>query len=85
MSLSLDSDRERRKRRRQVSWWVAIIIILWVVLGISAYVMAFRCTAPQYGGGEARKIGMMFMAGLLGPFWFLLYMFEKKHGYCVRT
>lgn len=59
-----------------------VIIILWVGLGLAAYVSAFQCTHEKYGGGEARKVAMLLLAALLGPFYWIFQPSIKKGGYC---
>lgn len=72
---------QKRKRRNK---YVMLFLFIWVVIGIFAYAQAFKCTSDIYSGGDARKIAMFILAGLLGPLWFLVYPFAKKSGYCVR-
>ena len=59
-----------------------MILCIWVLLGVMAYVSAFQCTHEKYTGGEARKIGMLFLAGLLGPFYWFIQPSVRASGYC---
>ena len=74
-----DSDEHKRKKHR---FWIMIAVFVWIFLGVAAYVTAFNCTSDLYTGGDARKIAMLMLAGLLGPFWFVIYYFTKRTGYC---
>jgi FtsH-binding integral membrane protein len=78
-----DKNRHHRNRHEQkMTWWVALIVIAWVFIGAWAYVSSFMCTHERYTGSDAQKIGMMLLAGMLGPLWFLILPFVKKDGYC---
>ena len=61
---------------------VAVIVFLWILLGAMAYVSAFNCTHERYTGGSARKIGMLILAGVLGPFYWIIQPLVKADGYC---
>jgi hypothetical protein len=73
---------KRKKKGEKVSWIVLVFIILWVLIGAWAYVTSFMCTHERYSGSDAQKVGMMLLAGLLGPLWFLILPFVKRDGYC---
>ena len=72
----------RRKKDEKLSWIVLVFIILWILIGAWAYVTSFMCTHERYSGSDAQKIGMMLLAGVLGPLWFLILPFVKRDGYC---
>jgi hypothetical protein len=74
-----DDHEDKHKRYRR---WIMLAIFIWIVLGIAAYVTAFNCTNDFYTGSAAEKIAMFMLAGLLGPFWFIIYYFKKRSGYC---
>lgn len=59
-----------------------IMIVIWIVLGVMAYVSAFQCTHEKYTGSDARKIGMLILAGVLGPFYWLIQPSVRAGGYC---
>ena len=71
-----------KKNEKKYSWIYLFILTVWVLLGVSAYISAFECTHERYTGGDARKIGMMFLAVLLGPFYWLIQPLVRTNGYC---
>lgn len=77
-----DDRHKHYKKDQRLAWWVVIIVIAWIVIGAWAYVSSFMCTHERYTGSDAQKIGMMLLAGMLGPLWFLILPFVKKDGYC---
>lgn len=77
-----DHDRKHHDQDKKMPWWVALFVILWIVIGAWAYVSSFMCTHERYTGSDAEKVGMMLLAGILGPLWFLILPFVKKDGYC---
>lgn len=74
--------RVREKEDKKLSWIVLVFIILWMLIGAWAYVTSFMCTHERYSGSDAQKIGMMLLAGVLGPLWFIILPFVKRDGYC---
>jgi drug/metabolite transporter (DMT)-like permease len=76
-----NTDDDKHKKHR---FWIMLGVFIWIFLGVAAYVTAFNCTSDLYGGGDARKIAMLMLAGLLGPFWFVIYYFTKRSGYCQK-
>lgn len=81
MTRPYDYEREHHKRKFKNSV-VLIFVFLWVLIGVGAYVQAFKCTSELYTGGVARKIAMLLLAGLLGPLWWIFYFPLKGKGYC---
>jgi drug/metabolite transporter (DMT)-like permease len=77
-----NNDRHDKKNDKFKHGWLVGVVLLWIFLGVAAYVTAFNCTSDLYNGGDARKVAMLMLAGLLGPFWFVIYFFVKKNGYC---
>ena len=75
---------ENREWRRKAKWCFVLFAVIWIAVGIWAYVRAFQCSGPDYKGGEARKVIMFLLAGLLGPLWFLIYPIAAQQGYCQR-
>jgi hypothetical protein len=59
-----------------------IVLLIWVMLGLMAYISAFQCTHERYTGGDARKIGMLLLAFMLGPFYWFIQPTVRKNGYC---
>jgi len=87
MSNHNDDDNHRRRHHNQsdnkpLPWWAVVLVVLWLFLGALAYVRAFQCTKAKYGASDAEKIGMMLLASLLGPLWFLILPFVRPDGYC---
>ena len=76
-----DYNDDRRKRHRRTFWFI-LVAAVWILLGAMAYVSAFNCTHERYTGGDARKIGMLILAGLLGPFYWIIHPFVRADGYC---
>jgi len=74
-----DDDDYKKKRH---SGWHILLLVIWIFLGIFAYASAFTCTHERYSGGDARKIGMLFLAVILGPFYWLIYPLARSDGYC---
>jgi hypothetical protein len=70
------------KEEKKLSWPILLFIILWIVVGAWAYVSSFMCTHERYSGSDAQKVGMMLLAGMLGPLWFLILPLVKRDGYC---
>jgi Ca2+/Na+ antiporter len=77
-----DNDNNHDRNKLKESWFYLLMLTIWILLGISAYVSAFECTHERYSGGDARKIGMLFMAIILGPFYWLIQPFARASGYC---
>ena len=80
-----DQNRRRHhhaKKDDKLPWFVIVIVILWILIGAWAYVTSFMCTHERYSGSDAQKVGMMLLAGVLGPLWFLILPFVKRDGYC---
>ena len=76
-----ESSRDDRKNSTG-SFLYLIVLLIWVMLGLMAYVSAFQCTHERYTGGDARKIGMLLLAFMLGPFYWLIQPTVRKNGYC---
>ena len=76
---TLETEHEARRRRR---FWYGVVTFIWVFLGIFAYVSAFGCTHERYTGSDARKVGMLLLAMVLGPLYWLVYPFARADGYC---
>jgi hypothetical protein len=74
-------ERDDHKKKRHSGWYI-ILLAIWIFLGIFAYASAFTCTHERYTGGDARKIGMLFLAAILGPFYWLIYPLARSDGYC---
>jgi hypothetical protein len=72
----------RAKKDEKLSWIVIVFMILWILIGAWAYVTSFMCTHERYSGSDAQKIGMMLLAGVLGPLWFLILPLVQRDGYC---
>jgi hypothetical protein len=78
-------DDDKRKKHHMSTGWILFFVFLWVFLGVAAYVKAFQCTADDLMGGDARKIVMFLLAGLLGPFFWVIYFYVKStSNYCKR-
>lgn len=76
---------EKHKKYHMSKGWMLFFVFLWVFLGVAAYVTAFQCTADDLMGGDARKIVMFLLAGLLGPLFFPFYFYVKStSNYCKR-
>lgn len=75
-------EEEREDHDSTYRRWGLVILVLWIFLGALAYVSAFNCTHERYTGGTARKIAMMLLAGVLGPFYWLIQPMVKADGYC---
>ena len=73
---------DKNKQDKKLSWPILLFIILWIVVGAWAYVSSFMCTHERYSGSDAQKVGMMLLAGMLGPLWFLILPLVKRDGYC---
>jgi hypothetical protein len=76
-----DSDKSD-KDKKKVSGVVLLFLLIWVALGITAYVKAYRCTASGLDANHSRNIVMFLLAVMLGPFWWILYPIATKNGYC---
>jgi hypothetical protein len=76
------TEQERHRKRKHRNMWVLFLVFIWCFIGIAAYVQAFQCTSDIYGGGDARKIAMLLLAALLGPFWWFVYPAARRGGYC---
>lgn len=83
--INLKSKDERnmdKNTEKKMSWPVLVFVILWILIGAWAYVSSFMCTHERYSGSDAQKVGMMLLAGMLGPLWFLILPLVKRDGYC---
>lgn len=86
-SINMNDDQSRRHHHhdrtyKKLPWFIVILAILWMLIGAWAYVTSFMCTHERYGGSDAQKVGMMLLAGVLGPLWFLILPFVQRDGYC---
>ena len=68
--------------KKRIQWIAIIIFVIWIGLGVGAYIYSFNCTSDIYAGGDARKITMFLLALFFGPFWWLILPFAKSEGYC---
>ena len=76
-----DNDNDKHHKKDYSTLYI-VIVIVWIVLGVLAYVSAFQCTHEKYTGGDARKISMLLLAGLLGPFYWFIQPSVRASGYC---
>jgi len=60
--------------------FIALVGIAWVVFGFAGFVMSLWCLG--FSGNVGQKIGGMFFAILLGPFYWLY--FYSVPSYCAR-
>jgi hypothetical protein len=68
---------------RVSSEWRLLFLIVWVALGIAAFVQSIVCTESRVEGSDATKVVMFMLACLFGPFWWLFYLVMRKSGgYC---
>lgn len=61
--------------------WILIIIILWCVIGLLAFISSIICMF--YNSSVGDKIAGLIIALFLGPFYFLFYIYNIN--YCNRT
>lgn len=60
----------------------ALFLLLWILLGVAAWVKSFMCAGPSYEGDTAQKVVMFITACIFGPFWWLFYWVVQPSGYC---
>lgn len=77
----LDTESDKNDSSKPLPGWAVALVVVWVALGVLAHVMAFRCSSSQHQGGDARKVIMFLLAGILGPLWFLVYALAGDN-YC---
>lgn len=78
--INMEDDLQNQQKKKNVNngwsqfrvWFIFLCVIVWIALGIAAYVKAFQCTSSKVTGSDARKIVMFIMAAILGPFWWIL-------------
>ncbi len=80
IDLEEDQQTNQQKKIQNSSWYrfrvwiIFFFVVIWIALGIAAYIRAFQCTSASVSGSDARKIVMFIMAAILGPFWWILKM-----------
>lgn len=56
---------------------IIVIVILWIVAGIAAFIMSLVCFG--YNGSTADKIIGFLLAFLFGPFYWIFYNYNKNY------
>jgi hypothetical protein len=59
---------------------IGLIVLVWIVFGFAGFVMSLWCLG--FSGNVGQKIGGMFFAIILGPFYWLY--FYSVPAYCAR-
>lgn len=67
------------KRNTVMSTFISLVIIAWIVAGISAHLTAFACLG---GSGFWQNIYGLLIAILFGPMYFAYLYLMKGSGYC---
>lgn len=75
------NDDDCRQEQKKYSVWVLILVLIWIIAVVAAYVKAWQCTDSGLRGGDARKVANLLVVPLLGPFWWILY-WSQKGNYC---
>ena len=71
------TDEENNSRSRTILF---IVFIIWVVLGIAAFIMSIICFGRS--GSDVQHVVGLLLAIFLGPFFWIFYFFVP--GYCKR-
>ena len=69
-----------KKEETQSAWssaLIGLIVVIWTVLGISAFVMSLLCFGKS--GSTSQQIFGFILAVIFGPFYWIYYMVAKKY------
>lgn len=80
---SLESKKNVDAQKRSASLMITLLImgIVWILVGIAAFIMSLVCFG--YSGTIVEKILGFVVAVFFGPFYWLYYYFNK--GYCGKS
>jgi len=80
--VTIDSDDDDQSKSKDVKMGLGIFALIWMLLGIAAFVTSIVCWAkrPEKLGAN---IGMFFVALFLGPlYWIIMPFAVSGGGYC---
>jgi len=81
MTITSQQEKEEVTKFKSTFWVIIAFVLLWVILGFSAFIMSLVCFG--YSGTLAHHVIGLLLSIFIGPFYWI-YFFSMK-SYCGRN